>query len=441
MVDIESLGDWRRTHYSDMITPSLRGTEVTIFGWIQDLRDLGNIIFVTLRDKEGLVQITATSKNTDAETFAKIKSLGRQSTVGIKGLIAERSEAPKGVELIPKEVRILNLAVPPLPLDPTGRVPAEIDVRLDARVLDLRRPEPQTIFRIRHEVLAGIRKFLSEKGYLEIHTPRIIAAGAEGGATLFTVEYFDEKAYLAQSPELYKEELTSVFEKVFEIGIFFRAEESHTRRHLNEFISVDVEEAFVEARDVMVLQEELLVSILNRLTTRCQEQLEVLQVKLPNVHLPLVRYSYSEVIDQLKQNDFKVEWGEDLSTPAYRALGDLHKEVFYFITEWPTKVRPFYIKPKAERPEICDAFDFMYEWIEITSGGSRVDSKRQLTKRLEDQGLNPESFDFHLSTYDYGMPPHAGWGMGLDRFVMALLRRENIRDVVLFPRDRLRLKP
>jgi nondiscriminating aspartyl-tRNA synthetase len=440
-VKIEPLDSWRRTHYSSMVTPDLDGGEVTIFGWIQDIRDLGNIVFITLRDREGILQVTATSKKADFDTFQKLKSLGKQFAVGIKGVVAKRDEAPRGVELIPREVKVLGLASSPLPLDPTGRVPADVDVRLDARILDLRRPEAQAIFKVRHEIVSVIRQFLSERGYLEVHTPRIIAAAAEGGASLFPVEYFDEKAYLAQSPELYKEELISVFEKVFEIGTFFRAEESHTRRHLNEFISVDVEEAFAEAEDVMSLQEELLASILRRLEKRCATELGILSVELPPIRLPLTRYTYSEVIDQLQKGGFEIRWGDDLSTPASRALGQLHKDEFYFVTEWPTKIRPFYIKPRVDKKEICEAFDFMFEWIEITSGGSRVDHKKLLIERLREQGLSPASFDFHLKTYDYGMPPHAGWGMGLDRLVMAILRRENIRDVVLFPRDRFRLRP
>jgi nondiscriminating aspartyl-tRNA synthetase len=439
-LNVDPLGTWRRTHYSNMIRPDMDGLEVTVFGWVQDVRDLGSIVFVSLRDREGSLQVTATTRNTNIETFQKVKSLPRQSAVGVKGTVARRDEAPNRVEVVPEQVRLIGPASHPLPLDPTGRVPADIDVRLDARILDLRRPEHQAIFRIRHEITSAIRQFLADRGYIEIHTPRIIAAAAEGGASLFPVEYFEEKAYLAQSPELYKEELITVFEKVYEIGTFFRAEESHTRRHLNEFVSVDVEEAFVDYTDVMRLQEELLENMLGSLQEKCSRQLELLDVRLPRPRLPLKRYTYSNLIEELQENDFKIEWGEDLSTPAYRILGRLHEKEFYFVTEWPTKTRPFYIKPGANK-EICEAFDLMYEWVEVTSGGSRVDGKEQLIERLREQGLNPESFDFHLKAYDYGMPPHAGWGMGLDRLVMALLGRENIRDVVLFPRDRSRLRP
>ncbi|MGQ9542960.1 MAG: aspartate--tRNA(Asn) ligase [Candidatus Bathyarchaeia archaeon] len=440
-MNADPLGDWRRTHYSSMITPSLDGVEVIVFGWIQDVRDHGNIVFLTLNDRDGLVQITGTSKNTPPEIMRRMKSLVRQSVIGVRGVVSARVEAPRGVEIVPREIKVLGLANHPLPLDPTGRVKAEIDVRLDARILDLRRPESRAIFKVRHHVVSAIRQYLNELGFIEVHTPKIIAAAAEGGAALFPVDYFKNRAYLAQSPELYKEELITVFEKVYEIGTYFRAEESHTRRHLNEFVSVDVEEAFVDYRDVMILQERLLTNILGKVREQCGEQLDILKVNLPNIELPLKRYTYSEIVEQLDKNGYHVEWGEDLSTSAYRVLGRLHKNEFYFITDWPTGTRPFYIKPRDCSPQTCEAFDFMYEWLEITSGGSRVDNKQQMVERLRSQGLDPANFGFHLRVYDYGMPPHAGWGLGLDRLLMALLRRGNIREVVLFPRDRFRLTP
>ncbi|MBS7626188.1 aspartate--tRNA(Asn) ligase [Candidatus Bathyarchaeota archaeon] len=440
-MSVEFLGDWRRTHYSSVVTPDLDGVEVTVFGWIQDIRDHGNIIFLTLSDKEGLIQITGTRRNTPPEVMEKMKSLSRQSAIGVKGVVSARVEAPRGVEVIPREIKVLGLASHPLPLDPTGRVHAEIDVRLDARILDLRRPEPRAIFKVRHKVVSAIREYLDEQGFIEVHTPKIIATAAEGGAALFPVDYFNSRAYLAQSPELYKEELITVFEKVYEIGTYFRAEESHTRRHLNEFISVDVEEAFVDYGDVMKLQEDLLAYVLRKLSDECMDQLNILKVNLPKIVLPLKRYKYSEIVDQLNKNGYRLEWGEDLSTSAYRVLGKIHRNEFYFIIDWPTETRPFYVKPKGDSSQTCEAFDLMYEWLEITSGGSRVDRKEQMVERLRKQGLDPANFEFHLKTYDYGMPPHAGWGLGLDRLLMALLRIGNIREVVLFPRDRFRLTP
>ena len=440
-MSIDSLEEWRRTHYSNMVSPALDGEKVTVFGWVEDVRDLGGITFITLRDREGLLQITVLRKTVSEKILEKIGQIGRQFAIGVKGTVRSHREAPKGVEVIPEDIKILATAAHPLPLDPTGRVPADIDVRLDARVLDLRRPECRAIFKIRHETVTEIRRFFIENGFIEVHTPKIIAAAAEGGAALFPVDYFEQKAFLAQSPELYKEQLTTVFEKVFEIGTYFRAEASHTRRHLNEFISVDIEEAFATVDDVMNVQEELTRSIVSHVAKTCQNELEILGLSLKTPSERFRRYTYSEIVEELRRRNVEVEWGEDIPTPAYRELGELHKQEYYFIVDWPSRVRPFYIKPRENKPELCYAFDFMYEWIEITSGGSRVDSKEVFVNRLKEQNLDPKSFDFYLKIFDYGMPPHAGFGMGLERMLMALVGKENIREVILFPRDRFRLTP
>jgi len=440
-VELDQLNDWRRTHYSSGITPDLDQKEVTVFGWVEDIRDLGSLTFLSLRDREGTVQIIIPKKRVSSNVLDKVRNLGRQFSIGVRGKVQAREEAPRGVEIFPEEIKILGSANYPLPMDPTGRVPADIDVRLNARILDLRREETRAIFNIKHLVVGEVERFLREKGFVEVHTPKIIATATEGGAALFPVEYFENKAYLAQSPELYKEALTSVFEKVYEIGVFFRAEESRTTRHLNEFISIDIEEAFVDISDVVKLQEELIVRIIDQVKKACASELKTLGVELKTPMLPLRRYTYDQVLKELEEAGQRIAWGEDLSTIAYRELGNLHNGEFYFIVDWPTKVRPFYIKPKPDKPDHCDAFDFMYEWIEITSGGTRVDSKEVYISRLKEQGLDPEKFKFYLDNFDYGLPPHAGFGMGLDRFLMALLNRENIKEVVLFPRDRFRLVP
>jgi aspartyl-tRNA synthetase len=438
---IDELGNWRRTHYSKNVSPELNGKEIIVFGWIEDIRDLGKIIFYTLRDREGIIQLTVHKKTVSKKLLDKLSFIKRQYVIGVKGIVKANPEAPKGVEITPLEVKILGEALHPLPLDPTGRVPAELDTRLKARILDLRRPECRAIFLIKHEAVNAIRSFLADKGYIEVHTPRIISAAAEGGAALFTINYFDSQAYLAQSPELYKEQLITVFEKVFEVGTFFRAEETHTRRHLNEFISVDLEEAFVTMDDVMKIQEEMIVDVISKVKEKRKEELEILGVNLEKPKTPFKKYTYSEILKELEKVEEKIEWGNDISTPAYRKLATLHPNEFYFIIDWPSKTRPFYIKPKENNPELSYAFDLMYEWIEIASGGSRVDKKTVFLERLKEQNLNPESFKFYLDVFDYGMPPHAGWGLGLDRLIMALLKRENIREVVLFPRDRFLLAP
>ncbi|KPV64922.1 MAG: Aspartate--tRNA ligase [Candidatus Bathyarchaeota archaeon BA1] len=439
-MEVDQLGDWRRTHHSVDIKPELDGEEVIVLGWVKDIRDLGGIRFVVLQDKEGNVQVTIPRNMVKDSVIKRADSIQRQYSVGVRGTVKKMEKAPGGAEIIPSEIRILGIAKHPLPIDVTGRTPADIDVRLDARVLDLRRDQNRAIFRLQHVALEAMRSFLSKQGFIEVHTPRIIASATEGGAALFPVSYYGREAFMAQSPQLYKEQLVMDFERVFEIGPFFRAEESHTRRHLSEFISIDIEEAFATADDVMGVLEELMHHTCLVIKESCQKELKILRHRVEVPKTPFKRFTYDEIIKELRQEGVEVPWGEDIPTPALRTLGRLHP-YFYFITDWPTKSKPFYLKPRDDNPDLCEAFDLMWRWIEIASGGSRVNSKDLLIKRLTEQGLRPESFKYHLQVFDYGMPPHAGWAAGLERLMMMLTGKHNIREVTLFPRDRFRLTP
>ena len=439
-MEIDQLGSWRRTHYSEGIRPELDGKEVIVFGWVLDIRDLGGIRFLILQDKEGTVQITVPRGKVEEGVVKKSDLLQRQCSIAVKGSVKRTGITPRGVEIIPNEIRILGFSRHPLPLDVTSRTPAEIDVRLNSRVLDLRREENQAIFKVQHVVLGTVHNFLSEMGFMEVHTPRIIASATEGGAALFPVKYFERDAFLAQSPQLYKEQLIISFEKVFEIGPFFRAEESHTRRHTSEFISIDIEEAFATAEDVMSVLEKMISRTCEVVVERCRRELQTLKRKVKISQAPFKRLTYDEILEELKEEGIKISWGDDVSTPAFRTLGKLHP-YFYFIIDWPTKSKAFYIKPRDENPDICEGFDLMWGWTEIASGGTRVHSKDLLIKRLREQGLRPESFGYHVQVFDYGVPPHAGWAVGLERLMMVLTGKRNIREVVLFPRDRFRLTP
>jgi aspartyl-tRNA synthetase len=439
-MNLDPIGDWRRTHYSVEVRPELDGQEVTLFGWVQEIRDLGGIRFIILQDREGTVQITIPRKKVSSEVLSKSEALQRRYSIGVKGIVKKTEITPRGVEVIPKEIRIFSTAAPQLPIDITGKVPAQLEVRLDARALDLCREENIAIFKIQHTAVEAIRDFLFERGFIEVHTPRIIASATEGGAALFPVEYFERKAFLAQSPQLYKEQLVMSLEKVFEIGPFFRAEESHTRRHLSEFVSIDIEQAFASAEDVMQLLEQLMQHTCKVVREKCQKELAILshQVDVPGI--PFKRLTYGQVLEDLKKEGIEIPWGEDIPTPAFRTLGKIHP-YFYFITDWPTQSKAFYIKPRDDNPEICEGFDLMWRWIELSSGGTRIASKELLIKRLREKGLNPESFKYHLQAFDYGMPPHAGWAIGLERLTMMLTGKKNIREVTLYPRDKFRLTP
>ncbi|MEM2907790.1 MAG: aspartate--tRNA(Asn) ligase [Candidatus Hadarchaeales archaeon] len=437
---LDDLGNWRRTHFSTDVTPELAGSEVTLMGWVGNIRDLGGLKFFILHDIRGTIQITAPKAKVGQDVLNKIDALTAESVVAVKGKVVAVEQAPRGVEVVPQEIKLLNLATTPLPLDPTGRIKADLDTRLDARVLDLRRPKQRAIFRIRHKVLQIVREFLVSRNFMEVNTPKIVATATESGAALFPISYFDREAFLSQSPQLYKEVLTACFDRVFEIGPIFRAEEHDTTRHLNEVTSIDIEAAFVTQDDVMQILEELIAEVFRRVRMECAEELAILNHELEELKTPFRRITYDEALKMLDDAGIKVPWGEDLSTPAERKLGEIIPTA-YFIVDWPTAIKPFYIMPREDNPELSYAFDLMYKDLELASGGTRIHQEELLIKQLKQKGLNPDHFESHLKNFRYGMVPHAGWGLGLDRLVMVLAGLENIREAVIFPRDRKRLTP
>jgi nondiscriminating aspartyl-tRNA synthetase len=440
LTKVDELNNWRRTHYSSDICSDLNGFEITTFGRVASIRKQGEIIFIILQDKSGILQITVKKNKSPKSVLNKIKDLSEHSILGVRGILKSIDKAPHGAEVIPSEIKILDFVKQSLPFNPYKRELPSLDKRLDVRALDLRRPKAQAIFRIRDAVLWSIREFLIKKSYLEVNTPKIIATATEGGAALFPLLYYNREAFLAQSPQLYKEQLVSCFEKVFEIAPIFRAEQFDTLKHLSEAISVDIEEAFVNYEDSMKLLEQLICNSIKFVNKKCKKDLEILNHEIRNPETPFKQFTYDEIITILKNEGLQIEWGEDLSTLSLKAYS---KKIsgFYFIKDWPTSIKAFYINPKKDTPEICESFDLMYGSLEISSGGTRVNVRKVLEKQLEIKGLDPERFEYHLKIFDYGMPPHSGFGMGLDRLVLILTGLENIREVVLFPRDPSRLTP
>jgi aspartyl-tRNA synthetase len=439
-VNLDPVDGWHRTHCSKDVTPEMDGEEITLFGWVQDVRDLGALRFVILQDREGTIQITVLKNRASGEVLSKSDRLQKRYSIGVKGIVKKTDMTPRGVEVTPNEIRVFNTATAQLPIDITGKTPAKLEARLDARALDLCRERNVATFEIQHAAVQAIRGFLFERGFLEVHTPRIIASATEGGAALFSVDYFDHKAYLAQSPQLYKEQLVMSLEKVFEVGPFFRAEESHTRHHLSEFVSVDIEQAFAGAEQVMLLLEQLIQHVCKEVSQKCHRELAILEHNVVVPETPFRRLSYDEILEGLRREDINIPWGEDIPTQARRTLGKIYP-YFYFVTDWPTQSRSFYVKPRADRPEISEGFDLMWRWLELVSGGTRIASKDLLIKRLQEKGLNVESFKSHLEAFEYGMPPHAGWAIGLERLTMLLTGIRNIREATFYPRDRFRLTP
>jgi nondiscriminating aspartyl-tRNA synthetase len=439
----EDLRNWRRTHYSKELALSIGGDgEVVIMGWVASIRDHGNIQFIILRDMYGEIQITVKKRECSDSLFQLAKEVKEHSSIGVRGKVRPQEKVPNGAEIVPIEIRIFSIARKAAPFLVQSRTSTVgIDTRLDLRAVDLRRNYLGSIFRIRQTVLNSVREFLSEQRFIEVNTPKMIATATEGGAALFPIFYYDREAFLAQSPQLYKEQLTMAFESVFEIGPIFRAEPSRTNRHLSEAISIDVERAFIDYSDIMSLLERMILKIVDTLKEKNQDDLEYLQLQLPSLEMPFSKYSYSYIIDRLQKAGERIQWGDDISPQIMKSIQHEHLNDFYFIIDWPTSTKPFYIKPSAEDSRICESFDLMCGGLEVSSGSTRINHKDQLVERMAKQGLKPEAFDYHLRVFDYGVPPHAGFGLGLERLIMALTKVENIRDVTLYPRDIDRLAP
>ena len=434
----------RNRKYATEITADNEGEHVSIAGWVHEKRHLGGVFFLIVRDLSGFAQVTLHKGEVEKELFERVKKVPRESVVAIEGKVKSEKKAPNGYEIIPERMEVQSEASQVLPLDTTGKVGAELDTRLDARFMDLRTERTKHIFIIRSRVLKAIRDFLDERGFIETNTPKIVSAATEGGTALFPISYFEREAFLNQSPQLYKQMLmASGFDKVYEIAPIFRAEEHDTTKHLNEATSVDIEVAFVSDKEVMALLEELIAFVYSKVMD--YPGLAKLNLNLEVPKTPFRRITYDEAIELLSEAGEEIEWGEDLSTSAEHTLGDIISEL-YFITDWPCAIKPFYAQPgdveaEGKRKDICNAFDLMHPKVELASGSQRVHSYELLKRNIESKGLSADSFEFYLNAFRFGMPPHAGWGLGVERLLMSMLGIDNIREVVLFPRDRRRLAP
>ncbi|NDB91927.1 MAG: aspartate--tRNA(Asn) ligase [Nitrosopumilaceae archaeon] len=431
------LEKWRRTHYSSDLSIKAADSEVTVMGWVLSVRGHGNISFMMLKDKDGEVQIVAKTGSCPDDIREKISHLKAHSSVGIIGTVKPSEKAPNGVEIIPKELKVFSEVEKIPPFEPYAKTIKNIDTRLEIRPLDLKRKPLQHVFRVRSLVLKAIRDYFYEKEFLEINTPKMIATATEGGAALFPIFYYNKEAFLAQSPQLYKEQLTMSFEKVFEIAPIFRAEPSRTNRHLSEAISIDMEEAYVDYNDIMQRIEDLIKITIQTVSeyAKASPESEFVVPELPD---KIDRYSYTELVEKMQNAGAKTEWGDDLYPSNLKKIG---LNGFYFIKDWPTGPKPFYVKINKSDPKISESFDLMFGDLELSSGSTRVEKKAELEERMKNKGLKVDAFEYHLRAFDYGIPPHAGCGIGLERLIMALTGTENIRDTTLYPRDVDRLTP
>ena len=418
---------------------------VTVKGWIQDTRNLGGISFVVLRDRYGTVQLTLPKKKIEPELFAKITTLARESVVAVTGEVKPSNQTELGLEIIPTAIEVYSEAATPLPMGVIDKVNVEMDTRLNNRFMDLRKPEIKAIFELKSIMVQLIVEAMNENSFTQVYTPKIGASGAEGGATLFNVDYFGKKAYLAQSPQLYKQMLMgSGLERVFELGPAFRAEQSNTNRHVTEFISFDGEMSWISCEeDVMHMIEVIIDTVLKGLAERGKKQLAILgkEINIPATPYPIL--TYEECLKIVNDAGLPLKNGDDLGTEGEKIVGDHMAKKgcdLYFIAEYPEEAKPFYIMEKDGTP-YSFSFDLDYKGQEISSGGQREHRFDKLVSRIEKKGLDPEDFTFYTDAFKYGMPPHGGWGIGIERLLVKMLDLPNIREAILFPRDPTRLSP
>ena len=410
---------------------------VTLHGMVHALRDLGGVTFLTLRTREGLVQCVCPRRP---------EGVREECAVSVSGVLRPEPRAPGGAELAEARFTVLSRPAAPPPVPLSKKSPLGLDTELSLRPVTLRTPRARAVFRIQAAVCRAFREFLQEEGFTEIHTPKLGRAGAEGGSSQFRVDYFGRKAVLAQSPQLYKQIMVGVFERVYEIGPVFRAEKHATQRHLNEYTSLDLEMGFLHSfTDLMALEQGFLRRLVALLRREYAGELALLGAELPDAqHIPAVRFDEAKRL-AAEAYGYAIREPYDLEPEEEQHIGRYAKEVwgsdFVFVTHYPGRKRPFYTMDDPEDPRYTLSFDLLFRGMEITTGGQRIHNYDQQVEKLKARGMEPEDFSGYLLFHKHGAPPHGGLGIGLERLTMQLCGLDNIRRASLFPRDRIRLEP
>ncbi|MEA2598143.1 MAG: nondiscriminating aspartyl-tRNA synthetase [Thermomicrobiales bacterium] len=420
------------------------GERVRLKGWLHNVRELRNVAFLILRDGQGLAQVVVEGK----EAIAELAGLHRESVLAIEGTVVAQPQAPGGVEVRQPSVEVLSPAVEAPPFDLfRPHLSAQLPTLLDHAPLTLRHPRQRALFRLSAALMRGFRETLRGMQFVEIQTPKIVASATEGGANVFTIDYFGRPAYLAQSPQFYKQIMVGVFERVFEVGPVFRAEPHDTPRHLNEYVSLDVELGFIrDHTTVMAVLTETLRGMVATLHEEAGDSLALVGATPPDVPAEIPRIDFAEAQALIARETGEDPRGEPDLAPAHeRWLGDWarreHGSDFLFVVGYPMVKRPFYTHPNPARPEYSNSFDLIFRGLELVTGGQRLHRYGDYLAALAARGLGPEPFAGYLEAFKFGMPPHGGFAIGLERWVARLVGAENVRETTLFPRDLHRLTP
>lgn len=427
----------------DLLTGAYDGKEVRMNGAVHTIRDMGDVAFVVLRKRGGLVQ-TVWEKGV---TAFDLKTLKEASTVEVMGTVVKEDRAPNGLEVRLKEITVLSEPVEPMPIPISKwKLNTSLETKLELRAISLRNVRERAKFKIQEGIVRAFRDYLFGQGFTEIHSPKIGARGAEGGANLFRLDYFHKPAVLAQSPQFYKQIMVGVYDRVFEAAPVFRAEKHNTKRHLNEYTSLDFEMGYIDSfYDIMEMETGFLQYAMALLEKEYARELKILNVTLPNVDkIPQVRFDEAKRLVSEKY-DRRIKNPYDLEPEEEELIGRYFKEEadadFVFVTHYPSKKRPFYAMDDPADDTFTLSFDLLFHGMEITTGGQRIHDYTMLEEKLAKRGMTDEGMESYMLAFKHGMPPHGGLGIGLERLTMKLIGEENVRETTLFPRDLSRLEP
>ena len=436
----------KRTHYTNELEKNV-GKEVVVSGWVHDVRLLGKINFILLRDREGIVQVTVIQDKVDKEISELVKKLHQEDVLSIRGKIQKSKSTDYPVELIPEEIEIVSKAAVPLPLDPRNVTPANLDTKLDWRSLELRKRKNLAIFRIQELIMQGFEEQLRKEGFMRVWTPSLIGGAAEGGSEVFKIKYFNETASLRQDPQLHRQLLIAAgFDKIYDMGPSWRAELSDQPTHLSEHRTCAPEMAFIEDEtETERLEERIVVSAIKKVIKEGEEELKILKKELKVPKTPFPEMRFPKIYEILEEQGKKLKVGSDLDKEGEKILANFvkekHKSDFFFVNRFPSAVKPFYVMRVDDDPKWARSVDMVFKGLEMSSGGQREHRYEKIMQQLKEKEMDPNSLKWFTEVFKYGVPPHGGFSIGIERFTMKLLDIPNVKEAVLFPRYPTRMLP
>jgi aspartyl-tRNA synthetase len=436
----------KRTHYTDQIETA-KGERVVLAGWVHEVKDLARTRFIWLRDRHGVAQITIVKSNATPEILKASESLRKEDVIAVEGMPVKERIAKVGAEISPVKIELVAKTQAAAPLDVSGKIESNLDARLDWRVIDLRRRENLAIFQVQSKLVEGMVGYLNENDYLQVFTPCLLGGTSEGGAEVFKTDYFGKEAFLRQDPQLHRQLcIAAGFDKIYDLGPNWRAELSHTPRHLCEHRGMAVEFGFMnDETDMMRVEEELVIAAMQRVRKDCARELELLNVEVEIPKTPFPEMRFPHIYEILEQYGKKLPLGAELDKEAETLLckyvQEKHKSDAFFINRFPSQLKPFYVMRVDDDPQWARSVDFVYRDLEQSSGGQREHRYEKIMQQLKEKQMDPEGMKWFTEPFKFGVPPHGGFCLGIERFTMSFLRKENVRETTLFPRTPERLLP